>query len=302
MGVGATGGKGQDRPAVSVVIPHFNDMHHLDICLSALQAQSYPQDRFEVIVADNGSPQGPEAVEAVIAGRARLVVVPEKGAGPARNGGVAVARGDLLAFTDSDCVPVVDWLREGLAALERWDFVGGRVRVLVEDAARPKPTEAFEMVFAFDNEKYVHRLRFTGAGNLFCSRKLFETVGGFRTGLSEDVEWSRRALAAGFTLGYEAKAAVGHPARTTWAELVRKWRRINLETFGLQPEGPTRRLKWALRNLLLPASAVVHTPRVIFSPDLHDWRSRSGALWILYRLRMWRLFDSLRFLKSADGT
>ncbi|MDB5462770.1 MAG: hypothetical protein JWP23_1159, partial [Phenylobacterium sp.] len=142
-------------PKVSVIVPHYRDLSGLALCLSALGRQSYPKDRFEVIVADNASPEGPAAVAEVIAERARLVVVPEKGAGPARNGGVTASSGDVLAFIDSDCVAEPSWIEEGVKALESFDFVGGRVRVLVADPARVTPVEAFERVFAFDFKTYI---------------------------------------------------------------------------------------------------------------------------------------------------
>jgi glycosyltransferase involved in cell wall biosynthesis len=285
-----------DAAKVSVIIPHYRDLAGLAICLAALERQTYPRDRFEVVVADNASPEGAEAVAAVIAGRAQLVVVAEKGAGPARNGGVAASNGDILAFVDSDCVAEPAWIEEGVRALGSFDFVGGRVKVLVEDPARITPVEAFERVFAFDFKTYIERKRFTGAGNLFCPRALFDRVGGFKTGVSEDLEWSRRAQTFGLTLGYAPHAIVGHPARRSWAELLAKWRRINVETYGLSAGQPARRLRWLLRTLLLPASVVVHAVKVLASPELGSARERAGAIAVLFRIRLWRFGDSFRLL------
>ena len=285
-------------PKVSVIVPHYRDLSGLALCLSALGRQSYPKDRFEVIVADNASPEGPAAIAEVIAERAQLVVVPDKGAGPARNGGVAASSGEVLAFIDSDCVAEPSWIEEGVKALESFDFVGGRVRVLVADPERVTPVEAFERVFAFDFKTYIERKGFTGAGNLFCPRPLFLRVGGFKTGVSEDVEWSRRAQADGFALGYAPLAVVGHPARRSWTELVSKWKRINAETWGLSAGGPARRLRWILRTLLLPGSAVVHAIKVIASPELSSVGQRVGAISVLFRIRFWRVGDSFRLLFS----
>ena len=286
------------RPTVTVVIPHYNDLERLDLCLSALAAQTYPAELVRTIVADNGSPQGIEAVRAAAKGRAEVVLVEERGAGPARNGAAALAVSEVLAFTDSDCVPEPQWLEAGVAALDRYDFVGGHVTVLVEDEERMTPTEAFERVFAFDFKTYIERKGFTGSGNLFCPRRLFETVGGFRVGLSEDWEWSKRAQSHGFRLGYEPRAVVGHPARRTWDELTRKWRRVNAETFGLSEGQPGRKAKWLLRTLALPASAVVHTPKVLLSRKLRRPSQRMGALGVLYAIRLWRLQDALTLLRA----
>jgi len=82
-----------NAPKVSVVVPHYHDLGGLALCLAALGNQTYPKDRLEVVIADNASPEGEAAVAAVIAGRAKLVVIRDKGAGPARNGGVAASSG-----------------------------------------------------------------------------------------------------------------------------------------------------------------------------------------------------------------
>ena len=152
-------------PRVSVVVPHYHDLARLGLCLDALVRQNYAADRVEIIVADNGSPAGEAAVREAIAGRARLVLAPEKGAGPARNAGAAAAEGEVLAFTDADCVPEPGWLAAGVAALAGADLVGGRVTVFTQDPDRLSPAEAFECAFAFDNARYVQRLGFTVTAN-----------------------------------------------------------------------------------------------------------------------------------------
>jgi glycosyltransferase involved in cell wall biosynthesis len=286
-------------PKVSVIVPHYSDLSGLALCLSALGRQSYPKDRFEVIVADNASPEGPAAVAEVIAGRAQLVVITERGAGPARNGGVAASKGEVLAFIDSDCVAEAAWIENGVLSLSSYDLVGGCVRVLVADRTRVTPVEAFERVFAFDIKTYIERKRFTVTANMFCRRDVFDRTGQFKVGVSEDFEWSRRAQAAGFSLGYAPLATVGHPARRTWAELLAKWRRINAETFALAAGRPAWRLRWFLRTLLLPASAVVHSAKVMASPELASASQRLGAIGVLFRIRLWRFEDSFRLLLSA---
>ncbi len=286
-------------PRVSVIVPHYQDLEGLKLCLHALERQTLPREDFEIVVADNASPIGIEAVTAVVADRARLVVCQEKGAGPNRNAAVAIARSQTLAFIDSDCQAEPDWLRAGLEGLASFDFVGGKVVVLVDDPARMTSTEAFESVFAFDFETYIRRKGFTGAGNMLCSRSVFDQVGGFSNGVSEDVEWSHRATAAGFRLGYVAEAVVGHPARRTWAELRTKWVRVNLETFLLYLHNGRGRVGWIARCLALPLSAVVHTPKVLFSRQLPSLRSRISALGMLYWIRLWRSVHGLSLTFSA---
>jgi len=288
-----------EPPRISVIVPHFNDLANLDNCLTSLANQTIGQCTVEIIVADNDSPCGQDAVQSAIAGRARLVCVRERGAGPARNGGVAAAYGSLLAFTDSDCRPAPEWLAEGIAALSDYDFVGGRVEVSVADERRMTPTEAFEKVFAFDFETYINRKGFTGSGNLFVPRSIFEAVGGFGSSVSEDVDWSRRAIGQGYRLGYAPRAVVTHPARRDWAELRQKWLRINRETFELQKQSRGGRVRWLAKTMLLPASAIAHMPRVLRSRKLRTARERSGAVAVLFLCRVWRFGDALKLAISG---
>ena len=275
-------------PRISVIIPHFNDLRSLAACLDALDAQSQPRDTFEVIVADNRSPIEQAVIERTIAGRAALIVVDEKGAGPARNGGVAASRGELLAFVDCDCTPHSGWIEAGIAALDRYDLTGGRMVVTVDRSRPLSGAEAFESVFAFDNRRYVEEDAFTVTANLFCARALFDKVGGFRTGVSEDKDWCHRARDQGYSIGYAAKAVVGHPARANWAELRDKWQRLNVETYGLFRARPLGRVKWVMRNWLLPLSIAAHALSVFRSPALRSMAERRAALATLVRIRLWR--------------
>jgi glycosyltransferase involved in cell wall biosynthesis len=280
-------------PRISVIIPHYRDLNGLAVCLASLERQTLDRNGFEIVVADNNSPEGEAEVARVIAGRGKLVIVTEKGAGPARNGAVAASTGDILAFIDSDCVADPEWLDQGVKALAKSDFVGGHVKVLVEDEARMTGPEAFERVFAFDFKTYIEKKKFTGSGNLFCPRRVFDTVGGFRVGLSEDLEWSRRAQSCGFTLSYAPKAVVGHPARRTWEELTRKWKRMNEESLGLAGTDKAQRLKWLMKLFVLPISSLVHIAKVFTSPNLDRMDQRLKAVWTLQRIRWWRMGHGL---------
>ncbi|MGH7012201.1 MAG: glycosyltransferase [Caulobacteraceae bacterium] len=287
-----------DAPAsalqVSVIVPHYRDLGGLARLLDSLDAQTWPRARREIIVADNDSPEGEASVAQVISGRAHLVTVKERGAGPARNGAVAEASGDILAFIDSDCVAEPEWIERGVQGLVGHNFIGGRVKVLVADERRMTAAEAFERVFAFDFETYILKKGFTGSGNLFCSRSVFDRVGGFRTGVAEDVDWSHRARAAGFRLGYAPEAVVGHPARRTWPALREKWRKTDVEGFGLYRERRWGRALWAIRALALPPSALAHIPKVLSSRNLATAAQRLAAIAMLARVRLWRFGDCLK--------
>jgi glycosyltransferase involved in cell wall biosynthesis len=286
--------------AVSVVIPHLNDLENLDHCLALLERQSFRS--FEVVVVDNGSNAGIDAVRAITGSRGRVVQAPAKGAGPARNAGVESARGATLAFIDSDCRPDPDWIAEGLASLASHDIVGGSVRVDVDDRNNMSPTEAFEMVFAFRNDTYIRRKGFTVTASMFVRRDVFDAVGPFRVGVSEDMDWCHRARELGYRLGYAPNAIVGHPARRTWAELKRKSNRLASESFELYCEEPFGRLRWLARAWLIPASIVPHLIYVMTTMRLDSLRDRANAAWTLIRIRLVRFLEANRLAFKREHT
>jgi glycosyltransferase involved in cell wall biosynthesis len=283
------------RPFVSVVIPHYNDLARLQVCHARLLAQSWPRDQFEIIVADNNSACGLAAVQQA-APSALVVPAPIQGAGPARNAGVAAGHGAVIALIDSDCVPEADWIAEGVAALDRFDFVGGRVFTFAEVPDRPTPVEAYEIVFNFNFRRYIETVGFTGTGNMFVSRDVFDRVGGFRAVVAEDMEWSFRARGLGYRLGYAERAVVGHPARRSWAELERRWDRMLQEDIALILEQRFGRTRFALKALAMPPSVVPHAVKVLRTSELPGMRAKLGAIGVLARLRLWRTARMLRLV------
>lgn len=284
-------------PRISVVVPHYNDLERLDHCLAALIGQTMARNDYEIIVADNVSPCGMAAVEAAVAGRARIVTATTPGAGPARNAGAEVARGAILAFTDSDCVPEPQWLENGVAALgDGVDFIGGGMKVLVPSDRPMSGAEAFETVFAFDNARYVQQLHFTVTANLICPRDLFHKVGPFRTAVSEDNEWCWRARAMGFSIGYAGDALVGHPARANWAQLKGKWRRICAERYALMQQRGGGSLRWIAKTWLELPAIPVHAVRIMTDSRLPGMRERLAALGTLVCIRLWRFIEGHRVM------
>lgn len=108
-------------PFVSIVVPTYNRRDLLGALLASIAALDWPADRLELLVVDNSSTDGtPEAVEAF----ARTVPFPvqyhrQSNRGPAksRDFGLRTARGEIVAFTDSDCVVTPGWLRHLVAAM-----------------------------------------------------------------------------------------------------------------------------------------------------------------------------------------
>lgn len=284
-------------PSLAVIIPHYADAVRLARCLAALMPQADAET--EVVVVDNASPESPAAVCAAHPGL-RLVIEPQKGAANARNRGVAETTAPLLAFIDADCLPDPDWIARARTALARReaDLVGGHVGVFDETPPPRTGAQAFETVFAFDFKTYIEKKGFSGSGNLVTRRDVFLDTGPFVQGLSEDLDWCRRATAKGYRLAYDETLRVGHPSRNDWPALVRKWRRLTEESFGVNGRTPARRVVWAGRALLMPASILAHAPRVLGHRALGGPGERARALATLARIRLarmgWMLGQALR--------
>jgi GT2 family glycosyltransferase len=279
----------------AIIIPHYNDTERLSRCLQALHPQLLPS--IELVVVDNASLSDLTPVR-MAHPNVRIVVEPRKGAAEARNRGVRETSAERLFFLDCDCVPASDWLATALRLADQADVIGGRISVFDETPPPRNGAQAFEAVFAFDNRTYVQEKGFSVTANLLTRRDVFNATGQFIAGLSEDLDWCRRATAKGFSLVYEDSLSVAHPSRSDWAALSGKWRRLTKESYGVNGAGPLDRVRWALRAIAMPVSILAHAPRILFSTALRDRRERVAALGTLARLRMLR---SMWMLKQAVG-
>lgn len=275
----------------AVIIPHYNDVERLERCLVALRENDCTD--VEIVVVDNGSTQSLDGVQAGFPD-VRFLSEAEKGAAAARNHGVADTKAELLFFIDADCVAAPDWIATARKVAPLADLIGGRVDVFDETPPPRSGAEGFEAVFGFNFRRYIEEMGFTGAGNLVTNRTVFEKVGPFRNGVSEDVEWSTRAVSMGFNLIYRDDLVVGHPSRSDWPALRHKWSRMTRELFATHETSGRSRLSWGLRALAMPLSALVHLPKVLASPKLNGLGEKLRAGSTLFRLRVTRMGWMLR--------
>lgn len=188
-------------PLVSVIIPVCNDAERLEVCLRALEAQTYPTATYEIIVVDNGSAASIEPVVARYA-HARACFEQHPGSYAARNKGLSLARGEVIAFTDSDCIPTPDWLERGVTKLlgdPTCGMIGGRIDVFCRTPGRPTSAELYDCTRGLLQRKYIEVRGFGATANVFTRRRILDAVGTFDATLKScgDVEWGHRVAAAG---------------------------------------------------------------------------------------------------------
>jgi GT2 family glycosyltransferase len=219
----------EDRPDVSIIVPVFRQERELAGCLKALDDQTYPAGRFEVVVVDNGLV--PSACRMVDPPRfARWVHEPKPGSYAARNRGIDASRGTVIGFTDADCVPAPDWIACGVRAVRRFagpGMVAGRIDLVFPDPERLTAAELFEAVFGFPQERYL-QWGFSTTANMFTTSTAFDQVGPFDDRLMSggDMEWGQRLRARGLPQAYADDVRVSHDARRTLGALCRKSVRV----------------------------------------------------------------------------
>lgn len=249
---------------VSVVIPVFNDPLRLGLCLDALEQQTLPRERMEVIVVDNGSEPPLQLLPRPY--RLTLLRCLEPGSYAARNLALHHSTAEVVAFTDADCQPQPQWLAEGLASLERLgvQLLAGAVIVEPSCADRPTAADLVEQTFAFRQDLYVARGAYGATANLFVRREVVNHLNGFdqRRKSGADRDFGERARLAGYLIAYACEAVVRHPARDR-AGLLRKARRViggRLDGVGAQPLLRLRELLLHLRPLLREGVVALNLP------------------------------------------
>jgi cellulose synthase/poly-beta-1,6-N-acetylglucosamine synthase-like glycosyltransferase len=204
-------------PSASVIVAVRNGAATLGACLDSLLRLDYPADRVELIAVDNAST---DTTPDILAGSgARLRVLHEQRLGPAaaRNRGLRDAVGEMVAFTDADCVVDRQWLRHLVAPLtdSTIGVVGGRI-------LSRRPCNRIE---AFGEHIHDHARAvqlsppYAITMNWASRRSVLEAVGRFNETLlrSSDVDCSYRMVAAGYRLVYAPEAVIYHRnERTPW--------------------------------------------------------------------------------------
>lgn len=161
-------------PYVSVVIPTRNRKELLLSTIKSLFKQSYPKDRYEIIIVDNSSTDGTDVMIQSIKRESQCILKyyrkENKGPGVSRNLGISKANGDIIAFTDSDCVADENWLKSGVAEMS--EGVG-----LVQGRTIPNPDQSKR---TFQHTQDIRRESgFYETCNMFYRKEILDLVGGF---------------------------------------------------------------------------------------------------------------------------
>jgi GT2 family glycosyltransferase len=228
------------QPLASVVVPVRNGADTIADCLKALLDQTYPSDRVEIIAVDNASTdRTPQLIRRL---PVRYVYEPRIGRSHARNRGIVASRGEVLAFTDDDCIADSGWLMALIAGFDSDEVSGvaGEIDPFAPQTAAERYAQAYypshqSVVLALDEP-------FAITANVAFRRDVFARIGGFDPAFvtAEDVDFGWRFFAAGLKMAYAPAATVAHRTRPNAWQLFRQQagygygRAILRERYGLR--------------------------------------------------------------------
>jgi glycosyltransferase involved in cell wall biosynthesis len=257
------------KPFVNIIVPVYNGAAYIENCIGSLLRQSYPSEKYEVIIVDNNSTDN---TAAVIKNYAVTYALEDRiqTSYAARNKGIQTALGDIMAFTDADCIADENWILNGVKPFENSHIggVGGRVKAY-------KPGNYIERYQArkdvFGQRKHLSRSKLLQREgkivtcNAFYRKDVFAKIGLFNPTLVSggDYDFSLRVQKeTNYALHYEPDAIVYHQHRSSLVQFWKQYYKYGLgriylaknhkqEEFSKRIQfGYTKQIYWYLKTIL----------------------------------------------------
>ena len=199
------------HPTISVIIPAYNASKTIRANIQAILDQTHSP--YEIIIVDDGSIDN---TAAIIQSFSNVKYIYQDNAGPAtaRNTGAKAATGDVLFFTDSDCVPNQDWLAKAISGFEESGVgvVCGSYDIANADSILARGIHA-EILYRH-HHLMPERPKAFGSYNFGVKKNVFFEVGGFSEQYAqasgEDNDLSYKIRKAGYDIYFQKAALVKH--------------------------------------------------------------------------------------------
>jgi cellulose synthase/poly-beta-1,6-N-acetylglucosamine synthase-like glycosyltransferase len=214
---------------VSIVAPAYNEGENIRACVNSLKAQDFPKEDFEIILVDNNSPDN--TLEIIKSLDVIYTVEHKRGRSEARNAGIRMAKGDIIALIDSDCVAGNNWLNHIVSAFA--DPAVGCVAGEIVPVENRKASTLERYLIKIDHlsqkEHIEHSfLPYAATANAAYRKEVFDNVGLFAENMSSeedaDLSW-RMQLFTDYKVAYVPEALVFHRHESSLKELFRQKRR-----------------------------------------------------------------------------
>lgn len=217
---------------ISVVVCTYNRQDLLKLCIESLFNQSYPKDKYEIIIIDSGPTNGTEDIDIKLLNHSpcefRYIYRDSIGLSAARNVGIVESKGNVIAFIDDDAEANEDWLKYLVEPYDEADVVcvGGKTIPKYEST----PSKWFEKRFwgwvglqdLGETRKTIEKGKleeYPVGCNVSFRKEIFKKIGFFREDLGrikgsllsyEETEICDRILFSGYKIVYEPKGIVRH--------------------------------------------------------------------------------------------
>ena len=267
----------QKEFSISIVIPVLNEENHISPCLDSILSQT--RRHIEVIVVDNGSTDRTvELVEkfAKMDNRVRLIREDKKGIVIAKNRGIKEASGEVVDFTDADCVAVVSWLGSlvkhfedpsvgsvgGPSISPKDDTALGNIIINSLSCCFPAWKRFCEVSGGF------REIDFNPPCNIMYPKKVFNELGSFKEELYpfEDEEMICRINGKGDKIYYDPDAIVYHYRKTSIPDVLK----LSYRTGNSRATALKSRLKMGKFPYLLPLSVFYVSALFLILPMIKD--------------------------------
>lgn len=240
---------------VTVIVPMYEQWHLVSQLFNALEQQDLPKHCWECLLVDNGSQEVPPSSQ--LPSFVTLLHCQKPGSYAARNVAIAHAKGELLVFTDSDCVPDRDWLSllwSAHKSQSTQSLLAGGVKVTKFEDGPHNIVELYDSAMGLPQARYIRR-GYAVTANLSIPVEVMDKLEGFDDSRFSggDADFCRRAASQGIALTYIPEASVRHPARSSFREIATKLKRVK----GGQVRAGSlrRRIKFFIRTFVPPVWA-----------------------------------------------
>jgi len=244
------------NPKISVIIPTHNSQEIIERCIHSITTQTYPRENFEIIVVDDGSKD--ETIHiAKKAGTNEIILTEPCFQGKARNIGARSAKGEILAFIDSDCAAKENWLQTIDKEFKSNMAIGGpvvngNIHSLVAWA------EYLMEFCGWDEYKKRSIVPFVPGCNQVCTKDAFFRAGEFsETRLSEDVLFGYSLQKAGVQLLFVPELQVLHFCRTKLNRYLANMKILGRYSTRTSKQVPTIYRKITTNRIYIPLVFVV---------------------------------------------
>jgi len=254
-------------PFVSIIVPVYNAEKTIEKCIKSLLNQIYPKNKYEIIIVDNNS--NDKTIEII---KKYLVKILKKtkiqSSYAARNKGIKNAKGEILAFTDADCIADKNWLKNGIKG-----FANKNVGCVAGEIKSSNPENYIEEYLA--DKKELSQLKISNefplpypkTANAFYKKEVFDKIGLFEekwiSGGDADLAW-RMQLETNYKIKFAPNSIVYHKHRSTIKSMFGQCIKWGIGSSLLQKKYPNKIKKRTLKqNIWTYCRLVFITPSIL---------------------------------------